>query len=228
MGQGLLFRLATGGGFDQRAAHDEPAALARHLRVPVREFGPVPQHVQQPAHGELLAGRFDRRLVVGERGGRQSCGAARQREAEPEAGLAAFFIVDHGAAAHLAHAGKVVGGLVVVAGGGMARARSGPAREHVALVAVGYVERKVASGPAFAQHRHLARIGFGQKGLQAFSLGNDLPEHTVSLDHGWCLQFLAIDAARSTSRVSPLSVMRGPAWTRRIQSMPALACRQAR
>ena len=67
MGQGFLLGLAAGRGFEQRAAHHEPAALARHLGMPVRQFGPVPQDMEQPPHRQLLACGLDRRFVVGER-----------------------------------------------------------------------------------------------------------------------------------------------------------------
>jgi hypothetical protein len=171
--------------------------------MPVREFGPVPQDVEQPAHRQLLARRLHRRLVVGQRCRREPGTSARQREAELERGLAACLIVEDRAAAHLAHAGQVIGRLVVIAGGRMARARARPARQHVAVIAVRNVERQLGPLAAFAQDLGLLRVGFGKQLLKFIAFGHAAAEHTVSLDHWFLLQFLAIDAARSTSRASP-------------------------
>ena len=91
----------------------------------------------------------------------------------------------------------------------MTRARARPAREHVAVIAVRNVERQVGPLAAFAQDLGLLRVGFGKHRLKFIAFGHAAAEHTVSLDHWSLLQFLAIDAARSTSRASP-SVERGP------------------
>ena len=66
----------------------------------------------------------------------------------------------------------------------MTCARTWPARQHVAIMAVADIERQLFVPAAFAEHPLLARIGCAEHSLQVIlAAGDDLPEHTVSLDH---------------------------------------------
>ena len=168
--------------------------------MPVGELRPVPQHMEQPAHRQLLTRRLHRRLVIGKRCGREPGGPARQREAELQAGLAARLVVEHRAAAHLAHAGQVVRRFVVIAGGRMTRARARPARQHIAILPVRDVEGELGSLAAFAMDRAFALVGFAQQELKFIAFGHAAAEHTVSLDHWGISNF-----SRSTLPVRPLA-----------------------
>jgi hypothetical protein len=83
----------------------------------------------------------------------------------------------------LAHAGQVIGRLVVIASRRIARAQAWSARHRVTVIAVRNVERQVDPFAAFAQDLGLSREGFGEARLKFIAFGHTAAEHTVSLDH---------------------------------------------